>query len=81
MEGRDVCPSLYYVRLMNRPDYSPLLNLKEGGSVVGYRPFMEEFESFLSGLLVEMFDAAVPFRQCEDTRPCAFCDFAPVCRR
>ena len=81
MEGTDVCPSLYYVRLMNRPDYSPLLNLKDGRSITGYGPYREEFEAYLDGLLTEMFDASVPFRQCGDTRPCTFCDFAPVCRR
>lgn len=81
MEGTDVCPSLYYVRLMNRPDYAPLLNLKDGRSITGYAPFREEFEACLGELLSEMFDEAVPFRQCEDAKPCAYCDFAPVCRR
>lgn len=80
IEGVDVSPALYYVRLMNKPDYSPLINSKEG-SVFGYAPYREEFEERLGELLAELFNPAMPFVQCVDTKPCEFCDFAPICRR
>lgn len=81
IEGNDVCPSLYYVRLMHSPDYSPLVNIKGGESVMSYKPYKAEFEERLSELLSMLFDPSVPFSQCEDTKPCAYCDFAPVCKR
>lgn len=81
IEGREVCPSLYYVRMMNAEGYSPLLNIKDGGSVTCYAPYKEDFEELLSGLLSELFNPAAPFVQCPDTKPCEFCDFAAICRR
>lgn len=81
IEGKTVCPALYYVRLMNQPDYSPLLNIRDGKSITGYELYGSEFEQYLDKLLSELFDPSVPFRQCEDTRPCDYCDFVPICRR
>lgn len=81
IEGREVCPSLYYVRLMNRPDYSPLLNIGDGKSITAYQPYRSEFELYLAELLSELFDPSKPFRQCEDSKPCGYCDFTPICRR
>lgn len=81
MDGSGVRPALYYVRLMNQPDYSPLLNIKDGSSITSYEPYRIEFEHYLAGLLSELFDPAQPFRQCEDTKPCNYCDFIPICRR
>ena len=81
IEGNDVCPSLYYVRLMYSPDYSPLVNIKGGESVISYKPYKEEFEGKLSELLGKLFDPSVPFSQCDDTKPCTYCDFASICKR
>lgn len=39
------------------------------------------FEEELREILGEMFDPAVPFAQCEDPAPCAWCDFREICRR
>ena len=67
---------------MNRPDYSPQLDDKQlGVRGARYTLYRERFEELLRAQLAEMYDPAVPFRQCGDTRPCTFCDFAPVCRR
>lgn len=81
MPGHGVCPVLYYVRLMNRPDYSPVLKEKGGSVVSDYEPYREDFEEGLGRLLGELFDGGAPFVQCEDTKPCAYCDFAVICRR
>lgn len=81
--GSDAEPALYYVRAMNRPDYSPLLVDRERGRTGGrYSEYREEFEALLGRTLSELFDPAVPFRQCEDAEhTCRYCDFREICRR
>ncbi len=81
-EGCEVEPALYYVRAMNRPDYDPRLD-DRGDGVRGarYSFYRERFEERLRGLLAEIYDPAVPFRQCEDPDTCKFCDFNAICKR
>ncbi len=81
--GRDVIPTLYYVRKMNDEGYSPLLNDKSAGGVKGapYSVYERQFEQEISAALSEMFDAEIPFRQCEDANSCTRCDFADICFR
>lgn len=80
--GRDVEPALYYVRNMNRPDYSPQLDDKElGVRGARYTHYRERFEELLRGQLAELYDPAVPFRQCEDADTCKYCDFNVICKR
>lgn len=80
--GRDVEPALYYVRNMNRPDYSPQLDDKElGVRGARYTHYRERFEELLRTQLAELYDPAVPFRQCEDADTCKFCDFNVICKR
>ncbi len=81
LPGREVCPSLYYVRLMNKPDFSPLINIRDGESVTEYGPCGEEFEARLESVLAEIFDPARPFAQTDNTKACGYCDFARVCMR
>ncbi len=78
----DAVPALYYVRAINRPDYSPLLNDKEAG-VCGapYSFYCEKFEQLVRETLTEIYDPAVPFRQCEDRDTCTYCDFNTICKR
>lgn len=80
--GRDAEPALYYVRAMNRPDYSPQLDDREAG-VRGarYSFYRERFEAHVRATLAELYDASVPFRQCEDPDTCKFCDFRGICKR
>jgi hypothetical protein len=51
----------------------------------GYTPppmwSVADFRQELDAMLTELFDASVPFAQTPDPKPCAFCDFAPLCRR
>ena len=80
--GRDVEPALYYVRNMNRPDYSPQLADKQlGVRGARYTLYRERFEDLLRGQLAELYDPAVPFRQCEDADTCKYCDFNVICKR
>lgn len=78
----DAEPALYYVRAMNRPDYSPQLDDKELGVRGGrYSLYRQRFEELLRETLAELYDPAVPFRQCEDADTCKFCDFNIICKR
>ncbi|MDE5706877.1 MAG: PD-(D/E)XK nuclease family protein, partial [Alistipes sp.] len=79
----DAEPALYYVRAMNRPDYSPQLIDRERGRTGGrYSEYREEFETMLRRTLAELFDPTVPFRQCDDAEhTCRYCDFREICRR
>lgn len=79
----DAEPALYYVRAMNRPDYAPQLVDRERGRTGGrYSEYREEFEAMLGRTLSELFDPAVPFRQCDDAEhTCRYCDFREICRR
>ncbi|MEG1884800.1 MAG: PD-(D/E)XK nuclease family protein [Alistipes sp.] len=81
-QQRDVVPALYYVRNINNKNYSPQLVDKElkttGGSYALYR---ESVEDLLRTKLSELFDASVPFVQCEDTDTCQYCDFKEICKR
>lgn len=78
----EIQPALYYVRQMNREDYSPLLDDKaRGGQVLSYLDYKDEFEARLSDKLAELFDTDTPFRQCADAKQCEWCDFNVICKR
>jgi len=81
-QGRDARPALYYVRRINRPDFSPNLvdkSMKE--NEVRYSNYRDAFEESLRGKLSELFDFTVPFRPSEEPELCMFCDFKAICRR
>lgn len=82
MRGCDALPTLYYVRNMHRDDYSPLLDDKTLGlRGAPYSHYAVRFEEQLRRLLAELYDPAVPFRQCEDVDTCKYCDFNVICKR
>ncbi|MDR1671553.1 MAG: PD-(D/E)XK nuclease family protein [Alistipes sp.] len=70
MLGGEPQTHLYYIREMTRPGYTPP-PVAHGA----------EFEEDLHATLSELFDPSVPFTQTPDPKPCAWCDFAPICRR
>ena len=81
-EGCDAVPALYYVRAMNHPDYSPqLIDRELGLRGAPYSHYAARFEELVGETLGELYDPAVPFRQCADADTCAFCDFNVICRR
>lgn len=53
-EGCEAVPALYYVRRMNRPDYSPeLVDRSTGGVGEGYSAYAVDFERLLGEKLAE----------------------------
>ena len=80
--GCDARPALYYVRNMHRDDYVPELDDKQAGVCgAAYSRYAEPFEELLRTTLAELYDPAVPFRQCADEDTCRFCDFNTICKR
>ena len=80
--GLDAEPTLYYVRAMHRSDYDPTLLDAELGVRGGrYTLYAERFEELVRATLAEMYDPAIPFRQCADADTCRFCDFNLICKR
>ncbi len=82
-QHREVVPSLYYVRFMNTPDYSPLLIDKSSaeGAIASYKTHSEPFEEELTAKLTELFDRTIPFRQADKQEGCCdYCDFRKICR-
>ncbi|NBA87640.1 hypothetical protein GVN16_17845 [Emticicia sp. CRIBPO] len=43
--------------------------------------FISETSDFLSGIISEILNESVPFKQTEDTDICKYCDFINICRR
>ncbi len=80
-EDRDVEPALYYVREMHREEYEPRLVDRTEAVGARYASFGAAFEHEVRCTLAELFDPSVPFRQCEDTDACRYCDFQDICRR
>lgn len=80
--GTDALPALYYVRRMNRADYSPyLIDKSLNVNQVRYSTSRDDFEQRLREKLLELFDFSTPFLPCEDLETCRFCDFKSICRR
>ncbi|MFI3279693.1 MAG: PD-(D/E)XK nuclease family protein [Rikenellaceae bacterium] len=80
--GVEVVPSLYYVRFMHNPTYSPLLvDKSEAEPIATYAAKSEAFEEHLTEKLSELLDRTIPFRQTEDQEgTCTYCDFRSICR-
>lgn len=78
----DAKPALYYVRQINRPDFSPdLIDRTSKTGEVRYSACGEAFEAVLREKLRELFDFDTPFRPCEEQELCLHCDFKTICRR
>ena len=81
IEKGDICPALYYIRMMNKDDFSPQLQDKQRGEVTSYTQYKDEFEVRLDELLTGLCDPSQPFVQCNSTNACQFCDFTEICKR
>ncbi len=82
VRGIDAEPALYYVRAMNRPEYSPrLVDCERKVEGARYSFYSERFEELVRATLAELYDPAIPFRQCADADTCKFCDFNTICKR
>ncbi len=86
MENRDVRPELFFVGRMVDPKSAETLFVEGSGkgnkkTLEAYSECAEAFEQEIQNTLREIFDRNVPFRQCEDSSPCEYCDYQKVCNR
>ena len=83
-KGRDVRPELYYVGSMVREEYSSRFVEtidRKSRTLEAYSEVAEEFESEVAATLREMFDRRIPFKQCEESSACKYCDYQTICNR
>ncbi len=86
-EHRDVRPELYFVGSMLDKNAETLFVESTGKSkddkrtITAYSEVAEDFEREITSTLSEIFDRNIPFKQCEETSPCQFCDYQTVCNR
>jgi hypothetical protein len=76
--------SLFNIRDLFRPDFSPLIQIGKGTSkseIADIRPYLEEFAGELQVLLKEIYDVEVPFSQTEDYKKCGYCPYSGMCNR
>jgi hypothetical protein len=88
--GHEVVPALYFVRFMNRADYSPSLldvetdqngRKQSAEEVLRVSDYAEEFRERVTEKLNELFDPATPFTPCQDLKTCVPCPFRELCNR
>jgi hypothetical protein len=89
--GREVIPSLYYVRSMQgaaAENYSPLLvdtqppdGEKQKKAVEAFSDYRLPLTEHLRATLGMLFDPAVPFTPCEDPTTCGYCPYHSICNR
>ena len=83
---RNVYPSLYYARVINKPEYTPRIIHSVSSTekiMIDYQSYADDFEALLTQKLNELFDYNTPFRCCndEDGKTCKYCDFKKICKR
>ena len=83
-KGRDVRPELYYVGSMVHEEYSSRFVEtvdRKSRTLEAYSEVAEEFESEVANTLREMFNRRIPFKQCEESSACKYCDYQTICNR
>ncbi|WP_294470696.1 PD-(D/E)XK nuclease family protein [uncultured Bacteroides sp.] len=84
-QGLKVAPALLYIHRASSESYSPVIEMGEPRKpkipVNNFAFFEDEFRERLQALLEEIFNENEPFRQTEDIKRCAYCDFRAICKR
>jgi RecB family exonuclease len=75
-----VAPALLFALAADDDGYSPALKLG-GEEIKDFRDYEEPFAEQFRSKLGDLFNEAVPFRQCEKDDNCRYCDYAGVCDR
>lgn len=75
----EVRPALYYVREMNKKNYSPLIKIKSTGEITRFGEVKEEFEAELVAKITELLDMETPFYKCDSENKCKYCNFYDLC--
>ena len=82
--GRDVRPELYYVGAMVRDNYSSRFVEtieRKSRTLEAFSEVAEDFEAEVKETLREMFNRSIPFKQCQDSSACKYCDYQTICNR
>lgn len=79
-----VAPSLLYINRAADEEYSPIIQMGSGKSLVDITNFemvKDEFATKLTLLVKEIFESPIDFSQTEDEGVCEYCDFKSLCKR
>ena len=79
-QKRPVSPALFFVHKSNAEDYDPTIVFNRE-RVTDFSRFKEDFQKMLQGVLEELFNPEIPFRQTSVPKICAYCDYKLLCRR
>ena len=79
-QKRPVSPALFFVHKSNAEDYDPTIVFNRE-RVTDFSRFKEEFQKMLQGVLEELFNPEIPFRQTSVPKICAYCDYKLLCGR
>ena len=71
-------PALFFVHKSNSEDYDPTVELG-GQRVTDFATYKEDFRRLLQGVLEELFDPEIPFRQTSFASICDYCDYKLLC--
>ncbi|NPA68462.1 MAG: hypothetical protein GXO50_07635 [Chlorobi bacterium] len=83
---KKIKPALYYLRFLNKDDYSEMPPVNINPDLKNIIPdentakiILPEFEEKLRKVLEEIFNDEIPFSQTENTAECKNCDFNKIC--
>ncbi len=79
-QERPVSPALFFVHKSNGEDYDPTVEFNRE-RVTDFNRIKDEFQETLQGVLDEMFNPEIPFRQTTVPNICARCDYKLLCGR
>ncbi len=77
-QKRPVSPALFFVHKSNTEDYDPVITFNRK-RVTDFRLLADDFQKILQGILEELFDPAIPFRQTTIQKNCLYCDYKLLC--
>ncbi len=75
-----VSPALFFVQKSNTEDYDPTIVFNRE-PVTDFSPLKEDFGRMLQGVLDELFNPEIPFRQTSVPKICNYCDYKDLCGR
>lgn len=75
----ETIPALYYVREMNKKDFSPLLALDRKTKLYRLSDVKEEYMLEITTKITELLDFGTPFYKCDSESKCKYCNFRDLC--
>ncbi|HEX2395476.1 MAG TPA: PD-(D/E)XK nuclease family protein, partial [Bacteroidales bacterium] len=75
-----ILPGLFFLRQCHQENFSEFINM-DSKRLENFERVEEEFEQRLTGALEELFNEDLPFIQTDNTKICAYCSYAGICRR